>query len=104
MRGRWVLSSGGVRRLMAPGSLFRFGPGVPTGYEVPFDEPAFILIFKGQLFMESDEAFIQYLQGLAGRLVDEQAGGTPFRLTDLPPEHPARVFARHINQDRRPCR
>jgi len=98
-RGRWVLSSGGIRRLMVPGTLFWFGAGVSTGYEVPFDEPAFILIFKGQLLMASDEAFINYLQGLAGRLNGEQAGGTPFRLADLPPEHPARVFARRITAD-----
>lgn len=98
VRGRWVLSSGGIRCLMVPGTLFRFGAGVSTGYEVPFDEPAFILIFKGHQLMESDESFVRYLQGLAGRLADEQAGGTPFRLADLPPEHPARVFARRIKQ------
>lgn len=94
VRGRWVLASGGIRNLMRPGSLFWFGAGVPTGYEVPFDEPAFILIFKGQRSEDSDEAFFQYLRGLADRLEREQAAGQPFTLNDLPPEHPARIFAR----------
>ncbi|WP_445349083.1 alpha/beta fold hydrolase [Desulforudis sp. DRI-14] len=92
VRGRWVLASGGVRKLMRPGSLFWFGAGVPTGYEVPFDEPAFILIFKGQRSEESDEAFFEYLRRLAGRLEEERAGGQPFTFDELPPEHPARIF------------
>ncbi|MBV1734782.1 MAG: hypothetical protein KMY50_03230 [Candidatus Desulforudis sp.] len=57
---------------MRPGSLFWFGAGVPTGYEVPFDEPAFILIFKGQRNEDSDEAFFEYLRGLADRLERER--------------------------------
>lgn len=95
VRGRWVLASGGRRHLMQPGSLFWFKAGVPTGYEVPFDEPAFILIFKGHRG-ESDEVFIAYLQDLAARLKVEQNKGQPFRLEQLPPEHPARVFARQV--------
>ncbi len=94
VRGRWVLASGGIRNLMRPGSLFWFGAGVPTGYEVPFDEPAFILIFKGQRNEDSDEAFFEYLRGLAGRLERERAAGQPFTLNDLPPEHPARRVTR----------
>ncbi|MCL6612813.1 MAG: alpha/beta fold hydrolase [Peptococcaceae bacterium] len=95
VRGRWVLASGGRRRLMRPGSLFWFGAGVATGYEVPFGDSAFILIFKGEPG-EDGEAFIRYLRGLAARLKEEHAGGRPFLLAELAPEHPARLFARLI--------
>src|SRR4026209_2750625 len=47
VRGRWVLVTGGQLHVMLPGSLFSFGPDISAGYEVPFAEPAFILIFKG---------------------------------------------------------
>lgn len=95
VRGRWVLASGGKRHLMLPGSLFWFRAGIPTGYEVPFNEPAFIVIFKGQRG-EDEEVFLEYLRELAGRLKEEQTRGRPFQLDQLPPEHPARVFARRI--------
>jgi pimeloyl-ACP methyl ester carboxylesterase/quercetin dioxygenase-like cupin family protein len=36
VRGHWVLCSQGRRHLMKPGSLFRFGANISTGYEVPF--------------------------------------------------------------------
>ncbi len=54
-----------------------------------------ILIFKGQRGGD-DEVFLAYLRELAGRLKEEQARGQPFRLDQLPPEHPARIFARRI--------
>ncbi|MEW6573450.1 MAG: alpha/beta fold hydrolase [Bacillota bacterium] len=100
VRGRWVLASGGTRRLMQPGALFWFGAGTPTGYEVPFDEPAFILIFKGQRSEEDDKAFFEYLRGLAERLKQEQAAGQPFLLEELPPEHPAVVFSSRLTDNK----
>jgi len=99
VRGRWVLCSGGRRHLMKPGTLFRFGPNVPTGYEVPFSESAFILIFKGDRLSKSEAEFITYLQGMAERLEHEHQEGTPFLLRELPPDHSARVFAAKVNPD-----
>lgn len=96
-RGRWVLCSRGRRQLMKEGSIFRFGAGVPTGYEVPFRENAFILIFKGDRFTKDEKEFIDYLKGMAAKLEKEQREGVPFRLADLPEEHPAREFARKVN-------
>ncbi|MGQ5711938.1 hypothetical protein [Desulforudis sp. DRI-14] len=57
------------------------------------------MIFKGQRSEESDEAFFEYLRRLAGRLEEERAGGQPFTFDELPPEHPARVFAVRVNTD-----
>lgn len=97
VRGRWVLCSNGRRHLMGPGSLFHFAPGTPTGYEVPFDEDAYILIFKGDRTTEKESDFIDYLKGMADRLKNEHAAGVPYLLTDLPSDHPAIEFARTVN-------
>jgi pimeloyl-ACP methyl ester carboxylesterase/quercetin dioxygenase-like cupin family protein len=97
VRGRWVLCSSGRRQLMKAGTLFRFAAGTPTGYEVPFDEAALILIFKGDRLTKDEREFIDYLAGMAERLEKEHAGGTPFLLRELPDDHPARIFARQIN-------
>jgi quercetin dioxygenase-like cupin family protein len=93
-RGRWVLCSRGTRHLINPGTLFWFGPNVPTGYEVPFDESAYLLIFKGQKLTATPEEMTQYLKALAGRLEEQQREGTPFSFAELPEDHPARLFAR----------
>jgi quercetin dioxygenase-like cupin family protein len=101
VRGRWVLCSGGTRHVMRPGSLFWFGDNVPTGYEVPFDEDAFILIFKsGERGSDHDTNFVEYLKGMAARIAQEHKEGTPFLLTELPDDHPARVFAAGIEGSR----
>jgi pimeloyl-ACP methyl ester carboxylesterase/quercetin dioxygenase-like cupin family protein len=97
VRGQWVLCSAGRRELMKAGSLFRFAPGTPTGYEVPFDEPAFILIFKGDRVTKDEREFIDYLKGMADRLEKDHAAGTPFLLKELAADHPAREFARKVN-------
>jgi quercetin dioxygenase-like cupin family protein len=96
VRGRWVLCSGKRRHLMNPGTLFWFGPNTPTGYEVPFDEPAFILIFKGGEDGMDDESFIEYLQGLKDRLEMQHGRGIPFRMEELPDDHPARLSAQGL--------
>jgi pimeloyl-ACP methyl ester carboxylesterase len=96
VRGRWGLSSLGRWRLMKPGSLYWFGDNIPTGFQVPFPEGAFILIFKA-VSGDDDEAFVRYLQGMAANLKKEREAGTVFRLTDLAPSHPARDFARRVN-------
>ena len=92
VRGEWVLCSSGRRFHMKPGTLYWFGDGVPTGYEVPFEEDAYILIFKTSP-REDDQAFIEYLKGMGERIAKEHDEGTPFLLSELPEDHPARVFA-----------
>ena len=97
VRGQWVLCSAGRRQLMKPGTLFRFAAGTPTGYEVPFEEAALILIFKGERITKDEREFIDYLAAMAERLAKEHKAGTPFLLRELPDDHPARVFARQVN-------
>ncbi len=97
VRGRWVLCSKDRRHVMKAGSLFRFGKNIPTGYEVPFDDNAFILILKGQRLSKDEKEFIDYLKGFAERLKKAQKNGVPFLLSDLPRDHPARKFARQVN-------
>ena len=97
VRGRYVLVTAGQRHVMNPGSLFWFGPEVAAGYEVPFDEPAFILIFKGDRGQER-EAFVDYIQNTLRPMFErDAAAGEVFWLRDLPTDHPARVFARDVN-------
>ena len=99
VKGRWVLCSSSRRQLMLPGSLFWFKAGTPTGYEVPFTEPAFILIFKGDRDDRDEVGFLEYLQGLKLRLERAHEDGTPFRLSELSVDHPARVFARGLGAE-----
>ncbi len=86
VRGRYVLCAHGVRTLMEPGSLMAFAANVPTGYEVPFDESAFILVFRSGKPELDQIAFMARLQE------DE-----PASLHDLPDDHPARIYARTVN-------
>ncbi|MBX3442682.1 MAG: alpha/beta fold hydrolase [Planctomyces sp.] len=97
VRGRWVLCSGGRRWLMKPGTLFHFAANTPTGYEVPFEESAYLLIFKGRRTIGEEREFIEYLQGLAERLEREQSAGVPWLLKDLPDGHSALEFGRSVN-------
>lgn len=97
--GKWVLCRAGLRRIMEAGSLYHFAPNIPTGYEVPFDEPATILIFKGDRSPGNDETFLSYLRGLRDRLKAQNDSGSPYFLRELQPDHPARQFARKINPE-----
>ncbi len=97
VRGRWVLCANGRRRLMGPGSLYWFGPDIPTGYEVPFDEPAYLLVFRGVVNESAAEMMDNVAQKLRPKLVQMQADGEPFRLRDLPADHPALAFAHTVN-------
>lgn len=96
VRGQWVLCSQGRRFHMRAGNLFWFGPGITTGYEVPFPDDACILIFKGQRGMENPGAMLEYLQGLRTRLETANANGTPFRFHELPADHPAKIYAKQL--------
>jgi pimeloyl-ACP methyl ester carboxylesterase len=98
VRGQWVLCSQGRRHLMKPGTLFRFGAFISTGYEVPFGEPACILIFKGERSTDQEQDFIAYLTSMAARLEGRQKKGQEkFLLKDLPADHPAREFGQEVN-------
>ncbi len=97
VRGQWVLCSEEKRHLMQPGSVFWFGPDVPTGYEVPFEEPALILAFKERTPGGWGE-FVDYLQNkMQPWCIEEHEKGMPFFLKELAEDHPARVFARAVN-------
>lgn len=101
VRGRWVLCVAGQRQVMEPGSLFWFGPEVATGYEIPFDAPAYILIFKEKR-SDSWVEFVDYLQNsMQPHLVAQEASGEEvFRLQALPADHPARRFAHAVNPEK----
>lgn len=96
-KGDFVLCSRGERWHIREGSLFWFGDDVPTGWEVPFAQPATILIFKTEPRDAAAEAtFISYLTGMAADLEQQHMARTPFRLNELPEDHPARVFAASV--------
>ena len=93
VRGSWVAVTDGQRHQMQPGSLLWFGPNIAAGYEVPFDDPAFILIFKGERGIDA-ETFVGYLENeLTPSLIEERANGGTFLIRELPEDHPARIFA-----------
>jgi len=96
VRGEWALESLGRWHHMKPGSLYWFGDTIPTGFQVPFRENAYILIFKA-VPGNDDAEFMKYLRGLATNLRKDQDGGMVFHLTALPAGHPALAFARKIN-------
>lgn len=95
--GRWVLASNGRRCVMEPGSLMWFDAGAPTGYENPFDEPALTINFIVQE-PKPRPIMVEYLSDvLKNRWEKRHQQGQPFLLSELEPEHPARVYARKVN-------
>jgi quercetin dioxygenase-like cupin family protein len=90
--GQWVLYSEGQRHHMKEGSLYFMPPNVETGYEVPFNKPATLLIIKFEGPANS-EKFLEYLEGLKKRLLLRQKEGEIFNISLLSTTHPARVFA-----------
>jgi hypothetical protein len=96
VRGCWGLKSLDRWHLMKPGSLYWFGDDIPTGFQVPFAQAAFILIFKS-VEGDPDEPFMAYLRRMAANLEKDRVAGIPFCLTDLPADHSALQFARRVN-------
>ncbi len=97
--GKWVLCSEGKRQVMESGSLFHFGSNMPTGWEAPFAEGAFLLVVKS---MEEGEAYEPYMKGLEEMktmLDEERANGSEFYFNELKADHPAIIFARSVNPD-----
>lgn len=96
LRGQWVLCADGNRRVMEAGDIFWFGPGVPTGYEMPphLEDDALLLIFKGEVSDGSREGFVEYItEEMNPHLEAEREEGTPFTFDELPADHPAVEFA-----------
>ena len=80
---------------MEEGSIFFMPPDVETGYEVPFNNPATIIIIKfGGL--SDPEKFLSYLNSLEQKLEAKSNKGESFHLSSLPPDHPARVFTKNL--------
>jgi quercetin dioxygenase-like cupin family protein len=96
VRGSYVLCVNGERRLMKPGSIHWFAPDVPTGYEVPFDEPAFILVFRGVVDQTPAE-MLESIERFKLKFVEMQEAGEIFMMRDLPADHPALQFAHEVN-------
>jgi len=94
--GRWVFCNGPDRTVLELGDLLHFPPEVPTGFEVPFDEPAVIFIAKGDGGGKSVTESRAFLAEAAARMADEEHHGAVFGLGELPEDHPARVFARSL--------
>lgn len=99
VKGEWVLCSKGQRFHMKPGSLFWFGANVPTGYEVPFKEDAFILISKCEHNAMNKSKMIEYLKELREHLIEKNKEGIPFSFRELPAGHPAIIFASQLKPD-----
>ncbi|CAD5257015.1 MULTISPECIES: cupin domain-containing protein [unclassified Imperialibacter] len=97
--GRWVLCSEGKRQVMEAGSLFHFGSNMPTGWEAPFAESAFLLVVKTKEEGETYEPYVKGLREMKGLLEKERADGTEFYFNELPSDHPAIQFARSVNPD-----
>lgn len=101
LRGPWVLCADGNRRVMEAGDIFRFGPGVPTGYEMPprFEDDALVLVFKGERSDGSREGFVEYVtEEMNPHLEAERASGTPFTFDELADDHPAWEFAASLSR------
>lgn len=96
--GKWVLTSGGNRRVMEPGSLFHFADNAPTGWEAPFNDDALVLIVKTRTPDENYAAMMEGLEDMA-TMLDRQMKeeGMPLWFDQIPADHPAREFARSVN-------
>jgi quercetin dioxygenase-like cupin family protein len=97
--GRWVLCSEGKRQVIEAGSLFHFGSNMPTGWEAPFSEGAFLLVVKTKNEGDTFEPYLKGLKDMATKLDEERKAGTQFYFDELEPNHEAIQFARSVNPD-----
>ena len=93
MNNKWVLCVDDNRHVMKAGSVFWFAPGVATGWENPFDEPARVLTFKGEIFLPPEEQLDYLWNKLRPSVQEQHDAGEPMMLSELDADHPARVFA-----------
>lgn len=98
LSGRWVFCTTEddeeARIVINAGDMFHFMPDVPTGFEVPFDEPAVILIFKGD--PGTYEEVWAGISAAAASMAEDAAKGEPFTYAELEPDHPARTFGKEL--------
>jgi quercetin dioxygenase-like cupin family protein len=99
VRGKWVLASEGKRQVMEAGSLFRFGDGMPTGWEAPFNEPALLLIVKGKQGREDYTTFYSGIKSMQANVDADRKKGGVYYFSDIKGDHPALTFARSVNPD-----
>ncbi|MFP5333241.1 MAG: cupin domain-containing protein, partial [Acidimicrobiia bacterium] len=96
--GSWVFTTTEndeeVRTVIRAGDLFHFPGGVPTGFETPFEDPAVILILKSG--SSSYDEMVEGMVEARDHLAQESASGEPFYYRELPPNHPARVYALEV--------
>jgi quercetin dioxygenase-like cupin family protein len=97
--GKWVLCSEGKRQVMETGSLFHFGDNIPTGWEAPFAEGAFLLVVKTKEEGADYEPYMEGLRSMVSELDEERENGTAFYYNELDDAHPAIQFARSVNPD-----
>ena len=97
--GKWVLCSEGKRQVMESGSLFHFGSNMPTGWEAPFAEGAFLLVVKSKDDGEGYEPYLKGLKEMKTMLDEERRNGSTFYFNELKPEHAAIKFARSVNPE-----
>lgn len=99
VRGKWVLASEGKRQVMEAGSLFRFGDGMPTGWEAPFNEPALLLIVKPKGESTDYKVFNEGIKEMAANVDADRKKGGAYYYDVLEEDHPAIKFARSVNPD-----
>lgn len=97
VRGRWVLASEGKRQVMEAGSLFRFGDGMPTGWEAPFNEPALLLIVKRKQGREDYAGFHSGIKSMQSNVDADRKKGGVYYFNEIKGDHPALTFARSVN-------
>jgi len=97
--GKWVLCSEGNRQVMTPGTIFHFGNDKPTGWEVPFNQDAHLLVIKKRTADENYESYLTGLQDMASMMEGWQQEGAKFWFHEIGPENPARQFASTVNPD-----
>lgn len=97
VRGKWVLASEGKRQVMEAGSLFRFGDGMPTGWEAPLAGGALLLVVKGKQETKDYATFNKGIKSMQVTVDKERKEGEPYYFNELKPDHPAIAFARSVN-------
>lgn len=103
VKGSWVFCTLGSdseveeRVVIDAGDLFYFPPNTPTGFEVPFDEPASMLIIKGGS-LDRETAF-SMLQTASKSMDAEAEAGAPFTYSELDSTHAAVAYRAKVRNE-----
>jgi len=92
VQGEWVLCSEGRRCLMRPGSICSIMANSSMGMEVPFENTVRALYFL-EGGVDVQRRYEEYLRKLNEGTVTHHVSRMT-RISELPEDHPARVFAR----------